>query len=299
MPDAPRTHFVGCGRLGLTLGSLFADAGSIEVADIVTRSLESATAARAFIGAGRPLARLTDLGSADMILLLTPDADLAATARQLAATEVALEGVAVVHTSGALSSDVLAPLRAKGASIASLHPIRSFAAAEHDARALDGVVCGAEGDEGALALARPMFEQAGARIVAIEAEAKTLYHAAAVLACNHLVGLVESSLQAYAASGIDRDLALAALAPLVRGTVENVLEHGPEGALSGPIVRGEAAVVRKQLTALGRVSTELADVYRVLARQTLPLVRRLDGADPERTEAVADVLTDATRNRGD
>ena len=295
MPPAPppRTHFVGCGRLGLTLGRLFTERGLIAPADVLTRSLGSAEAACAFIGGGRAIERASELGPAELVLVLTPDADLAATAEALARTALDFDGVAVVHASGALSSELLAPLRERGAAVASVHPIRSFAVAERRDDVLEGIVCGAEGDAQALALATPIFEAAGARIVRIEPDAKPLYHAAAVLACNHLVGLVESSLQAYAAAGVDRASAMAALEPLVRGTVDNLFERGPAGALSGPIVRGEAELVARQIDGLTAVSPELGAVYRVLAGQTLPLARTVEGTDPDRLDAVSAALASA------
>ena len=293
-PSAPpRTHFIGCGRLGTTLGRLFAARGAITPGDVLTRSRASAAAAVALIGGGRAIETLAELAPADLVFVVTPDADLATTAEALASAPVDLEGAAIIHTSGALSSALLAPLRARGAHVASVHPIRSFAAVEQRDDVLEGVVCGAEGDPEALDVALPLFEQAGARTVRIESGAKTLYHAAAVLACNHLVGLVESSLQAYEAAGLDRDTAAAALEPLVRGTVDNVFARGPAGALSGPIVRGEAELVAAQIARLTGVSPALGELYRLLAGQTLPLARDVEGADAGRLDAVARVLEDA------
>lgn len=292
-----RTHFVGCGRLGLTLGRLFVRAGSIAPGAIWTRSRATAEAACRFIGGGIAVAHPADFAAVDLILLLTPDADLEAATEVLASSGAPLEGVAVIHASGALASDVLAPLRAHGAAIAGIHPIRSFPRAEETDHALADVVCGVEGDAAALEVAVPIFASAGARIVHIEPEAKPVYHAAAVLACNHLVGLVESSLQAYQAAGLTRELALAALGPLVRGTVENVFERGPEAALSGPIARGEAAIVRGHVAHLAAISPELAGVYRALAKQTLPLARRANTTGRDRLDAVAAALDD-TRDDG-
>lgn len=292
----PRTHFVGCGRLGLTLGRLFVHARAIEPVAVWTRSRASAEAACSFIGGGRPAPAPANLGPAglgpaDLVFVLTPDADLEAAALALASSGTPLEGAAVIHASGAVSSEALAPLREHGAAVASIHPIRSFTRAEVADDALVGVVCGVEGDARALARATPIFESAGARLVHIEPEAKPLYHAAAVLACNHLVGLLETSMQAYVAAGMPRDLALAALSPLVRGTVENALARGPEGALSGPIARGEAALVTTHMERLAAVSPELASVYRDLAQQTLPLARRAQTTSSDRLDAVAAALS--------
>ncbi len=292
-PAALRTHFIGCGRLGVSVARLFATRGSIEPGQVLTRSLESARAAVDFIGAGEAVASIESLERADLVFIATPDADLARSAETLASAPIDLDGAVVVHTSGALGSDVLGVLREQGASVASVHPIRSFAVAEARDDLLEGTVCGAEGDAAALDVALPLFEQAGARTVRIESGAKTLYHAAAVLACNHVVGLVEASLQTYEAAGVDRATAMAALEGLVGGTVTNVFERGPAGALSGPIVRGEADIVARQRTALRAVSPALETIYALLAQQTLPLARRVAGTDADRLDAVERALEPA------
>jgi len=296
MPQSPpRTGFIGCGRVGGTLGRLFARRGLVEPVCVLTRSPASAEAAVAFVGGGHAVTDLRAMGRVDLLLVLTSDSAIPDVARGLLDTGARLEGTAVVHASGALSSEVLSPLRALGAHVASVHPIRSFPGAMTDDDVLRGVVCGAEGDARALAVAAPLFEACGARVVTLEPGAKRLYHAAAVMACNHLVGLVESSLEMYAAAGIDRALALAALEPLVRGTVDNVFARGPEHALSGPIVRGEADLVAEQLALLGGVSKRLQALYRDLALQTLPLARRTGAADPARLDALERVLAEDER----
>ena len=76
----------------------------------------------------------------------------------------------------------------------------------------------------------------------------------------------------------------------MRGTVDNVFARGPVGALSGPIVRGEAELVSKQIDRLAAVSPILGEVYRLLAMQTLPLAREAESADATRLDAVREVL---------
>ena len=59
-----------------------------------------------------------------------------------------------------------------------------------------------------------------------------------------------------------------ALAPIIRGTVENIVHRGPEGALTGPIARGDIATVRKHLSAL---TPEEAALYCALGHAALNL----------------------------
>jgi predicted short-subunit dehydrogenase-like oxidoreductase (DUF2520 family) len=290
--DGPRLCFVGCGRLGLSLGRLFTDRRLARVDQILTRSRSSARAACDFIQAGRPVDCIEDLRALEIVLIATPDADLGNVCEALASSSVPLDGVTVCHLSGALPSSLLSPLRDRGADVASIHPIRSFTRPEVSDDVLLDVVCGAEGDNQAITRLAPLFEACGAHVVPIDPDAKTLYHTAAVLACNGLVGLMEASLRCYEAAGLSRDMASAAVAPLVRGTVDNILQRGPAGALSGPIVRAEVDVVARQLTALEDVSDDILAAYRALARITLPLSRSVATAEAERLDALARLLNE-------
>ena len=74
-------------------------------------------------------------------------------------------------------------------------------------------------------------------------------------------------------AGITEDAAAAALAPLVQGTLHNVKTLGPAGALTGPILRGDLATVRKHLGAL-ESEPEARAVYAALGRQILRLAEK-------------------------
>ena len=53
--------------------------------------------------------------------------------------------------------------------------------------------------------------------------------------------------------------------PLVRETLENVLALGTARALTGPIARGDDAVVKRHLEALSAWDARIAAIYRELA----------------------------------
>jgi predicted short-subunit dehydrogenase-like oxidoreductase (DUF2520 family) len=62
-----------------------------------------------------------------------------------------------------------------------------------------------------------------------------LYHAAASMASNFLVALVDAAGDALAAAGLPKDEGVAALLPLIRSTVDNLGQQGLPRALTGPI----------------------------------------------------------------
>jgi predicted short-subunit dehydrogenase-like oxidoreductase (DUF2520 family) len=268
-------NIVGAGHVGRALGRLFAARGALTVQDVLTRSMASAQAAVAFIGAGRAVDAVAALRPASVWMLAVSDDRIADVAAQLGAFD--LRGAVVFHCSGAKASAELAPLRAAGAFVASVHPVRSFADPQQVAAAFDGTFCGIEGDEQALALLHPAFAAIGARLVAIDARAKTVYHAASVFASNYLTTVLDAALRAYQAAGIPEDVARELARPLAMETLANVFRLGPETALSGPIARGDAATVARQQAAVTAWDPATGALYEALAAATWDLAARKHG----------------------
>jgi predicted short-subunit dehydrogenase-like oxidoreductase (DUF2520 family) len=273
---APTLNIVGAGHVGRALGRLFAARGVFAVQDVRTRAKASAQAAVDFIGAGRAVDGIAAMRPAAVWMLAVSDDRIAGVAQQLA-TQCDVRGVVVFHCSGAKASAELASLRAAGAFVASVHPVRSFADPQQVADAFDGTFCGVEGDADALALLNPAFAAIGARTVAIDAAAKTVYHAASVFASNYLVTVLDAALRAYQAAGIPADVARELARPLAAETLSNVFRLGPETALSGPIARGDAATVARQQAAIDAWHPPTGALYEALASATWDLARRRNG----------------------
>lgn len=269
----PTLNIVGCGKVGRVLARLWHAAGIVQLQDIVNRTPASTADAIAFIGGGTA-ATLSTLRPADLMLVGSGDDQIPSLAAALAATEVSLAGTITFHCSGALPASVLAPLQQRGAAIASVHPVRSFALPEKVVAQFDGTWCGVEGDASAIAALEPLFAAIGARFVTIDSERKTLYHAGAVFASNYLVTLLDTAVQAYGKAGIAPDVALQMMSALVRETADNVLQDGTEKALTGPIARGDAGTVIRQYRAVRESNALHGDLYRRLGRLTHGLAKR-------------------------
>ena len=247
-------NIIGAGHLGRVLGRLFAASGAFEVQDVLTRSNASALDAIGFIGAGKAAATLADVRRADAVMLAVSDDQIEPVCFALAGAG-ALDGVLVFHCSGAKSSAALRAAADKGAFTASVHPVRSFADPEAVARDFAGTLCGVEGDARALALLEPALAAIGARLVPIDAAAKT----------------------AYQAAGIPEQVARELARPLATETLENVFRLGPRAALSGPIARGDLATVARQQAALDGWDGPTGDLYRALALATTALANQAAG----------------------
>lgn len=273
-------NIIGCGNVGKVLGRLWTETGSIQIQNVLNRSLDSAQQAVSFIGAGRPLDDFCQLRPADLYLIGTPDDQIERTCTRLAETGILRQGCIVFHCSGALPSTLLRPAILHGASVASIHPIRSFAGPEQVARSFDGTFCGVEGDKAALAILNDAFSAIGAKPVPIDAEFKSVYHAAAVFASNYLVTLLDTAAEAYEKAGIPRDIALQLMEPLVKGAVENVFRLGPTEALTGPIARGDLATAVRQYKAVSAWDKRRGALYKLLGKLTAVIAARRKSAKP-------------------
>jgi predicted short-subunit dehydrogenase-like oxidoreductase (DUF2520 family) len=292
MGNMKTLNIVGPGRVGRTLGALWAQAGVFWIQDVAARSQRRARAAVAFIGAGRAVASLPDMQPADLWLVSTPDAQIGPVAQALASMEALREGDIVFHSSGALAAAVLDAVKACGAHVASVHPLKSFADPSRARETFRGTYCVAEGDAAALAVLTPAYTRIGGQVTAIDARAKVLYHAASVVVCNDLVALMEAGLRCYEQAGLAREAALSMMEPLVRETVDNIFRLGTAKALTGPIARGDDTVVAGQMRALAGWDARIAAIYRELGAVAIELAQArgdIDAGAVERLRKALDV----------
>jgi len=283
---------VGAGKVGSALARLLSAAG-YDFVGAASRSLRSARRACKFAGAGRATADAATLaGEADLVFITTPDDAIASVCREVAAEDGFRAGAVVAHCSGALPSSVLGPARAGGAHVGSLHPLQTFATAEQAVELLPGSFCCVEGDAEAVAQLIAVAEALGARVLTIPTENKALYHAAAVTACNFLVALEDAALRMAEAAGVPRDEAMAALLPLIRGTVSNMEKVGIPACLTGPIERGDVESTRLHIEALKEHLPDLLPLYRALALETVRVALGKGALSAKQARQLRRVLND-------
>jgi predicted short-subunit dehydrogenase-like oxidoreductase (DUF2520 family) len=273
-------NIIGCGSVGRTMGRLWAEHSVFSIGDVLNRSQQSAKSAVSFMGAGRPKASLGQMKRADVFLIGAPDDRLADCCRGLADSGLLDPDNIVFHCSGAIRSAELGLAKERGASIASVHPVKSFADPALCVETFAGTYCGIEGDPDAAAVLSRSFEAVGGRMFSIDPEHKEIYHAASVFSCNYLTALLEIGLQAYARAGIARETAFAIVEPIVRETIDNVLKLDTTDALTGPIARGDYETVAKQIAALNAWEPDYCELYKRLGGVAL-ILSRSQGAASE------------------
>ena len=234
--DPPSMRVVGPGRAGSSLGLALQRTGW-RVVQPVRHGEPLADAAR----------------GVDLLVLAVPDASIASTARAIEP----VSGTVVAHLAGSLGLDVLAPHPRRGA----LHPLVALPDAEVGARRLrDGVWFAIAGDP----LVSRVVEDLDGRSFTVADEHRAAYHAAAVIASNHVVALLGQAERVAGVAGVP----LEAYLELVRATIDNVAELGPAAALTGPAARGDWDTIGRHLEALPESER---DAYEAMVR----LARRL------------------------
>ena len=266
-------NLMGGGRVGQTLGRLLALDGRYRVQDLLTRSQASAEQALAFIGAGRAVRHMPDMRAADLWLLAVPDGQIAPVAAALAACEH-LPPATAFHASGALSADILNPLRDKGWQVASAHCLLSFASPQLALQQFAGTPCALEGDAPTLTELRALFTRLGAQCFDVRAQDKMLYHAGAIFATNFLPVLQDLAEQLWQHSGMPPPLIQHLRASLLQNAVNNITALGPQAALTGPAARGDTALVAAQGEAVLQWNNSAGQAYQALSALARSLAQR-------------------------
>jgi len=267
---------IGAGRVGAVLGSALRAAGHAVVA---VSAVSAASRERAEVMLpGVPVLDVPDVVErSELVLLTVPDDVLAGLVEGLAATGAWQAGQLVVHTSGRYGWRVLDPAARARAIPLALHPAMTFTGTSLDLTRLADCCFGVTAPAAVLPIAQALVVEMGAEPVVVAEEARPLYHAALAHGANHLVTLVAQSLDLLRRAGIEP--ADRVLAPLLSAALDNALRAG-DGALTGPVARGDAGTVAAHVEAIAAADAEVSrhaaagagpgvlGLYRAMARAT-------------------------------
>jgi predicted short-subunit dehydrogenase-like oxidoreductase (DUF2520 family) len=299
----PSIAIIGFGRLGQALAMALRSAAYPILALVARRAPEAKRVVLLARKGNSALAlgadNLEQLPATDLIIIATPDDVIEETARRLAAIEIGRTEITrarrrtVLHTSGALSSTVLSPLKQLGFYTGSLHPLVSVSDGRAGAKALRGAFYCLEGEPAAMRVARLIVRDLEGTGFSIPSEKKALYHAAAVMASPHVTALFDLATEMLSACGLSRKGAREALLPLLESTVNNLKVADPAKALTGTFARGDIATVKKHLAALSELSREgndeASEIYRRLGLHSLKLAEK-NKLDPQLLEQIRKLL---------
>lgn len=282
---------IGLGRAGTAIGHLLSRAGYPIVA-VTSRSRSTLrdrvryTGGKAFTAAGNAEAA----SLATCILIATPDDAIASVCDEITRQGAVHPGDKVIHLSGAGGLDLLASARAVGASVASIHPLQSFADVESAIRNIPMSTFGITADEELREWSTALVRELGGTPFDVPESIKPLYHAAASMASNYLTTLIHMVEEIYLSLGLSRDEALRAFWPLIAGTLKNIETRGSVQALTGPISRGDAGTVEQHLRVLQEKCPVFLSAYCAMGLLTADLAVKKGTLSPQKAEQIKTIL---------
>jgi predicted short-subunit dehydrogenase-like oxidoreductase (DUF2520 family) len=267
MATKPSISIIGPGRLGQSLARALTLAG-YSIREIISSTNKTSKTSASEL-AEMSHARATILAKAqldaEVIWFCVPDAQIKPAADRLVSAINWKKKVAL-HSSGALTSDELNTLRRQGAAVASVHPVMTFVRASDPS--LGGTPFGVEGDASALRIARRILKDIGGESFAVRKQDKALYHAWGMFGSPLLLALLVTAEEVAVAAGINAKAARQKILPIAAQTLVNYAALGPAHSFSGPLVRGDAAIVRAHMKALKKIP-EAREAYLALAKSAL------------------------------
>jgi predicted short-subunit dehydrogenase-like oxidoreductase (DUF2520 family) len=280
---------IGAGRLGTSLGVALSKKG-YRIKFISCRTSLSAEESRMIIGEGKASTdNIQTARAGDIVILCLPDEEILSVTKELADARIHWSEKFIFHCSGLLSSEVLKPLKTKGALTASIHPVQSFAHKRTAPEQFENIYFGLEGEPNALEESQKIIQKLGGRSFIIEAGNKALYHTACSIASNFFVVLLDMASSLLKQVGLQEEQALQVLLPLVKGTLHNVKKFNIHTSLTGPVIRGDKTSVEKHLEAL-RKFPPFYEIYRRLAFQALEIASREKKLSVQKIKTMKDLL---------
>ncbi len=173
----------------------------------------------------------------EFVLLSVPDDALAEVAAAIAPDASRV----LAHAAGSRTLEVLAP----HPRVASLHPLAALSSPERGAERLVGATYCVAGDDAALEIVRSL----DGRVITLDDARRTLYHATATVAANHLVALMGQVERLATEVGLELEDFLA----LAGQALTDVASDGPAMALTGPASRGDVETIDAHLAAMPEV----------------------------------------------
>jgi predicted short-subunit dehydrogenase-like oxidoreductase (DUF2520 family) len=287
----PSFAIVGCGKVGTALAIFLTRAG-YRSAGFASKRLSSAKHVADMVLSDHFSDVPWDITrDADVVFITTPDSAIEDTCNSISRNTGFADNAVVMHCSGALASSVLSGAKTCGAWIGSMHPLQSFASADHKTNPFQGIIVSLEGESSAVNIAKTIAEDLGGTVVTLLTEAKTLYHASAVVASNYLVTLLDLAIRLIQEAGVHRQDAFNLLKPLIEGTLSNIGNVGVQKALTGPIARGDIKTIETHIEEIGSKRPELLALYKMLAFYTIDIAAARDSISASTIQALKKITT--------
>jgi hypothetical protein len=230
-----------------------------ELGPIKSTGLQVARRISNFLRAGYAVSEYRELEAAKLILLRVPDASVGRVVEELCASEIPFEQLSFVLCESWLPTEKLAPLKARGASTASL--VEAPSSSEK--------CFVVEGEMAAVRQIRRVLERGEACTIELRAGTKPRYFAADLLVTALPVPLLLAAKQALRDSGVSGNQLSMLLGDMAREMVNSFL-RGARVNWGGPLKESSAETTEEYFRQLDIEDAQLA----ALLREQLAFARR-------------------------
>ena len=265
---------IGIGRVGGALAIALNDAG-YKIDRLIHRGKGAVERVSSRLSPESEVAELSSVKTiaSDIVLITTADPDIKLVADQLIG--VLRNQPVVLHTSGSLSSEILEELSTSGCPTGSMHPLVSISDPVSGSGSFADAYFCVEGEPAAVDTANTIVRSLGGKSFSIEPAFKSLYHAAAVTACGHLVALIDMAMEMLVECGIERESAKQVLLPLIKSTITNLETQTPEQALTGSFARADVGAFDRHMASMSQHTPEdIRSIYLLLGERSLDLAEK-------------------------
>lgn len=296
---------IGAGKAGTAIAYLLKNKGHNIVA-AVARTKETLLEASRFLDGtnliqANEVLKIKELSQkADLLIIATKDDQIKPVCSKLTSEGIVNKNQIVIHLSGASGLSELEDAAKTGSLIASIHPIQTFANIKLAIEKIPGSFFGITADDKAKEIAEHIVRDLDGIPLDIADENKILYHAAACIASNYLVALLDIARQVYNLVGISDEDAIAAMMPLIKGTVDNIEKVGTTNALTGPIIRGDKKTIKNHLKEINlketkgaeykNIDSKISKVYKIMGLATVDIAKRKGALSVDDANDIIEIL---------
>lgn len=289
-----KVAIIGAGKVGSVLGRLLVEHGET-VSCVISRSIKSARRVGKFLHCSHVSTSVESVSAeTNLIFITTPHAAVQTVAQQLARVQrLNFKRLAVCHASGMLTAKALEDVHRCGATVFSFHPLQTFPRDFQPSDIIEsarGIYYGVDGSPRALRVAERLATALGGTIIVIPPDLRVFYHAACVVASNHLTVMMAVLDEMFHMLRTKKKNFYPVFEPIITATLKNINATSPAHALSGPVSRGGADTVAEHFASIKQHAPELLPYFLRLTLETVRLASAKGSIDKVQTGALRNVI---------
>ncbi len=260
--------FIGAGKVGFSLGKYFATKGA-NIRGYYSKNPYSAQKAADFTSTKHYVNLQEVVSDNDVLFLTVPDNEISPVWNSLKPLNE-LNNKIICHCSGVHSSHMFSDAEKLSVFGFSLHPIFAFHDKYESWKALNHAIFSIEGNPDKITQLTTLIESMGNQVNQISPHSKATYHAATVIASNHMVALTQLAINLLVSCGFSHKSALYTLSPLMESTLRNINAVGTVEAMTGPIERNDLQTIKMHLDYL---DPQTKSIYQTLSQTLVTLAK--------------------------